>query len=302
VGDDGGARHPDPYHEDRFSESGPGELLVPDDLLDRAETLRVEDAHPIEKDLVEVRAPGHLPQRLDLDTGRAHVQQEVGDPRMLGNARISAGQQDPEVRVVGARAPGLLSRHHPFVTVPHGACTECREVGAGPGLAEELAPDLFAAQHGGQVARLLLGAAVGDDGGARHPDPYDEDRFSEPGPGELLVPDDLLDRAETLAPILLWPQDRRPALGLEGALPLAIASDELLLVARLVVDVPEVFGDVLLEEGAGAGAERGFGFGVAKVHGAPLRPGTGGVENLEHVSKISQHGAIATVFVASDQK
>ena len=71
-------------------------------------------------------------------------------PRCLGRSWIGAGQQDPHVGVVGARAPHLLAVDHPLVAVALGPGRQAGQVGAGARLAEQLAPHLVAPQHGGR--------------------------------------------------------------------------------------------------------------------------------------------------------
>ena len=59
---------------------------------------------------------------------------------MLGLVRIGAGQQHAEVGGVGAGVPHLLPIDHPFVAIGDGAGADTGQVGAGTGLAEQLAP------------------------------------------------------------------------------------------------------------------------------------------------------------------
>ena len=73
-------------------------------------------------------------------------------PRCFGLIGVGAGEQDAPVAEVGAGRPHLLPVDDPLVAVAHGTGRQPREVGAGAGLAEQLAPDLVAAQHRRQVA------------------------------------------------------------------------------------------------------------------------------------------------------
>ena len=115
------------------------------------------------------------------------------------------------------------------------------QVRAGGRLAEQLAPDLVAVEHRAEVARLLLVAAVGDQARAEHADADDVEDARDAGAAELLVDDDLLDRAQTLAAELLRPGDAgQPALG-ELALPRAARGQ-----------VSGVFGPARVERTSGA--------------------------------------------------
>jgi hypothetical protein len=94
-----------------------------------------------------------------------------------------------------------------------------RAVRPGGGLGEELAPDLVPVEHRPQVTGLLLLAAVGDQARAEH---ADADHVEDPGDarlGDLLVGDDLLDRAQALAAEVLGPGDAGQAALRELPLP-----------------------------------------------------------------------------------
>ena len=120
-----------------------------------------------EEDLVEFGFAGDLEQRPHLDPGRLHVDQERGHPLVLGDIGVGARHDEAEGRDVRQRRPDLLPVEHPLLTVTLGPGREPGHVGPGPGLAEELAPDLLAGEEGAQVALLLLGRPVGGDGRAR---------------------------------------------------------------------------------------------------------------------------------------
>ena len=84
---------------------------------------------------------------------------------MLGDRRVGPGDQDAVAGDVRARGPNLLTVHHPLVAVTFGPGLQPCQVGAGPGLGEQLAPDLTRYDPR-QEAGLLLRGGVGDDGGA----------------------------------------------------------------------------------------------------------------------------------------
>ena len=80
--------------------------------------------------------------------GRAHVDQEHRDAHLLLDLGIGAGEQQAVVGGgVGVAVPDLLPVHDVAVAVAHGAGLERREVGAGFGLGEALAPDHVAGRH-----------------------------------------------------------------------------------------------------------------------------------------------------------
>ena len=103
--------------------------------------------------------------------GRGHVADEVGDALVLGHARVGAGEQDRPPRLVRHRGPDLLTGDDPVVAVAHRAGAERGEVGAGAGLAEELAPHLLAGPQRTQPAPPLLVGAVAQDRRRRHAEP-----------------------------------------------------------------------------------------------------------------------------------
>ncbi len=129
--------------------------------------VRGRDAHVVEEDLVEVVGPAGLAQRAHVDAGRTHVDDEVRDAPVLRGVEVGAGEQDGPVGRPGAGVPHLLAVDHPLVAVAHGAGAQRREVGAGAGLAVELAPDLLAADDLVEVVGALLLGAVGHQGRAR---------------------------------------------------------------------------------------------------------------------------------------
>ena len=89
-------------------------------------------------------------------------------PLCLGTSGLVRATMQPERGDVGQRRPHLLAVEHPLVAVALGPGRQAGHVGAGAGLAEELAPDLLVREERPQVALLLLGRAVGDDGGRAH--------------------------------------------------------------------------------------------------------------------------------------
>ena len=130
---------------------------------------------------------------------------------MLRDVGVGAGDQDSPLGVVRTRGPDLLAVHDPLVAVPLGAGPKPCQVGAGGRLAEQLAPDLRAAQHLRQPARLLLVCAVRHQRRPRHAEPDGEDVRRHVEARLLLTPDHGLDGRGLAAPVLPRPGDARPA-------------------------------------------------------------------------------------------
>ena len=143
--------------------------------------------------------------------GESIVHQEAGDAAVLGHVRVGAGQQDPPVGVVRRRGPHLLTGDDPLVAVEDRPGRQPGEVGAGTGLAEELAPDVVRVR--GSAARnsrlLVLGAPL-DDGRAGH-----ADADAEHVPGHVVAlllggEDAREQRRQAHAAVLDGPVRRRP--------------------------------------------------------------------------------------------
>ena len=124
-------------------------------LVDLTEAVGVGHHHVAQEDLVEVRAPGHLPQRADFDTGRVHVDHEGGEVP-VPRPRCGPRQEQADVGEVGPGGPHLLAVDHPLVTAPLRLGGDRGEVGSRARLAEELATDGVAAVDGAQPALLGL--------------------------------------------------------------------------------------------------------------------------------------------------
>ena len=131
---------------------------------------------------------------------------------MLGTAAIGPDKQFLVVREHREAGPDLLPGDHEVVTGNLGPSGQRGQVGSGPRLGEPLAPDVLAAQDAGQVKGLLLLAGAGDQRRSRVVE-ADEGRVDrgQPGLGVLLVPDQLLQRGEPAAAVLLRPRDPGPA-------------------------------------------------------------------------------------------
>ena len=233
------------------------------------------DAHAREEHLVEVGDAGDLAQRPHVDAGRLHVDDEVRDAAVLRLLGIGARDQDPPVGVLRVRVPHLLPVDDPLVAVAHRTRAERGEVGAGTGLAEQLAPQLVAAQHRVEVALLLLGRAVHHERGRDHADPDGEHAGLHVELRLFLRVDRLLDAGAAAAAELLGPRDAGPPVVVQHVLPLAAALEVVVHPVRVVTiqlvdarDTGRLVLRVLFEERARFGAERGFLGRVADVHQA----------------------------------
>ena len=127
----------------------------------------VGHAHVGQVHLVELGLAGDLAQRPHLDAGRVHVEREVGEAAVLRDVGVGAGHEHPAVGHVGERVPHLLAVDDPLVAVAHGTGRERREVAAGAGLAEQLAPDLLAGEQRAEQPGLRVRARVARRSSAR---------------------------------------------------------------------------------------------------------------------------------------
>src|SRR5204862_6746311 len=93
------------------------------------------------------------------DTGLTHLESEVADTTVFGKIGIGARDQHAEVAELRRRRPDLLTVDHELVAVAFRAALQAREVGARPGLAEELTPRVLPGEDAPQPGVLLLAAA-----------------------------------------------------------------------------------------------------------------------------------------------
>ena len=216
----------------------------------------------VEEDLVEVRLAGDLAQRPDRHALGVHRDDEHGQALVLGQLGVGAREQQAEGRVLRVRRPHLLAGEAPgAVLLLPGARLDAGEVGARGGLGEHLAPDLVGVEHRAEVALLLLLVAVRDQRRAEHADADDVEDPGHAGAADLLVDDDLVERAEALAAVLGRPRDGRPARPRRACAATARRARDIVAVGRLRL--------VLVEPGAHLGAVLGQLGGVVQVHGEP---------------------------------
>jgi hypothetical protein len=150
-----------------------------------------------------------------------------------------------------------------------GTRLDAREVRAGGGLAEELAPHLVGVEHRPEVALLLLVAAVRDE---RRPEHADADDVEDPGTPARPISWEMITCSIGPRP---WPPNSfghvrpaRPALG-ELPLPHAARGDHLVLVGDGIRALDDGrLGLVLLEPGTHRLTELRLFRTVVEVHGS----------------------------------
>ncbi len=202
------------------------------------------------------------------DARRLHVDDERGDALVLLGVGIRAAHDLAVVGVLRARRPDLLAVDEPLVAVARGGGRERRDIGAGAGLAEELRPDLLAAEQLGEVALLLRGVTDRAQRRRDHAEADDERLVRDRKARFFLAEDDLLDRRAVAAAELGLPGDaREPGVELQrlpalGPFEVVAAADLHVVLGRLADDLR----GVLLEPGAELVAPRGFFGGVVEVH------------------------------------
>lgn len=89
-------------------------------VVRQADQVLARNADVIEGHLAEVTAAGHVLDRLDLDAGRPHVNDDLGEPLVSRHVGIGPGDQVAPVGCGRPRGPDLASPHHPIVAIRHG--------------------------------------------------------------------------------------------------------------------------------------------------------------------------------------
>ena len=170
----------------------------------------------VEEHLVEILVPGDLTQWPDLDTGRAHIDQEVGDALVFRSVGIGPGQAHAPVRLVRCRGPHLLAVEIPTTLSPNGFGAKRGQVRTRARLTEQLAPDQLTAQRRGHEMVDLFGRTVLEDG--RHRPPADDQiRARDTDGGEFLIDEQLLGR-RGLTAVRLGPMRREQSVAGHGNL------------------------------------------------------------------------------------
>ena len=189
-------------------------------------------AGTVEEHLVELRGPGELGDRTDVDPGLVHGHEQVGEPLVTDRTGLGATDHEAPVGLVGEGGPHLLAGDHPLVPVQFGPGLDVGQVAPGVGLGVALAPQLGPGQDRGQEAGPLCGGAVLDEGRADQPLAQDTDPTRGACPDVLLVEDDLVGDGRPPAPVLDRPADAGPPVGGQHVLPLEAGLEPERLVAR----------------------------------------------------------------------
>src|SRR4051794_351898 len=208
----------------------PAVALAADDVL-------VRDPSLLDEELVELRLAGYLAQRPDLHRLLLHIHDEVGEALVLGGVEVGARDEHAPLRLVRERGPDLLPGHDPLAVRLHGLRLERREVGAGLGLGEALAPDLVGGEDRLEEALLLLLGAVRDHDRAAHHEAEHVRGHRRPRAHHLLVEERLLDQRGAAAAVLLGPRQSGVARVVQLVLPLAAEPERVNVARRLLTRV-----------------------------------------------------------------
>src|SRR5262249_16476420 len=141
-------------------------------LADLADEVLLRHPSVLEEDFTELALASDLPQRSHGHAGRVELAEDERDAAVTVLRIRAAKYEDP----VGPRSEGgphLLSVQHEVIAVDRGGSLERREVAAGPGLAEALAPDLVPGEHRRKEPAALRFAAVVDQGRPEQADAED---------------------------------------------------------------------------------------------------------------------------------
>ena len=88
----------------------------------RSQNVDGRDLHVMEKDLGEFRLAGHLAERPHLDAGTLHVDEDVGQSRVLLGRGVTPRQQRAPIRDPAVAGPDLLPINKVVVAFELRAC------------------------------------------------------------------------------------------------------------------------------------------------------------------------------------
>ena len=167
--------------------------------VDRPDHVVVGDEHVVEEHLVELRAARRHLQRAHLDALGLHVDDHRGDAVVLRHVGVGAHRGEPALGDVGPARPHLLPVDEPAAVDTRAARLDAGGVGAGVGLAEQLAPDdVLVERRAHPPGDLVVGGVL--DEGEDHPAGDAVRRALDAGRVELLLDDELLDGAGVATP------------------------------------------------------------------------------------------------------
>src|SRR5262249_16061766 len=124
-------------------------------LIDFAQDTALGHAHLIEKDLIKLWIPGHLHQRPNSDAWALHIQEKTGKPSVLMDIRISTGEQQTPVGIMGITGPDLRARDDKIIAILDSPRGQPRQVAPCAWFGEALAPDFFCTEDVAQITRPL---------------------------------------------------------------------------------------------------------------------------------------------------
>src|SRR5207245_1302888 len=194
-------------------------------LADLTDQVLARHARVLEEDLAELALAGDLAERAHADARRVELHEEEGDAA-VAVLRVGAREDEDPVGRRAEGGPHLRAVQHEGVAVEPRRGLERGEVAARPRLAEALAPDLVAREHGRDEAAALRLAAVVDERGAEEPDAEDVENGWRVGARQLGLHDRLLDLGAAAAAPLLGPVHAEVAGLIELLLPGAAQLDQ----------------------------------------------------------------------------
>ena len=153
-----------------------------------------DDRAAVELDAVQVHrselvVAGHRRQGMDAHAGPPHVDDEGSEAAVALREVARPREEQAVAGELRPRAPHLLARHRPPVARRYRPCAQGREVGAGIGFAEELAPDLVGARHGREQRGESIGLGVAHEGRGHDVGGDEVDDLGGAGPPELVADD-----------------------------------------------------------------------------------------------------------------
>ena len=155
-----------------------------------------------------------------VDPGVGHVDDQRGDALLRARRiRLGAGQAQAPGGELRVRSPDLATGDRVATVDRRGTGRQRRQVAAGVGLAEELAPDLLGREDRRQVPQALVLGAVRQQRGADQVDPDPVDRLRSLRTGVLALVERDLHRRRPPTAVGLGPVHTDPAVGRQRGLP-----------------------------------------------------------------------------------
>ena len=195
-----------------------------------ADHVRGRNTRAVEQHLPElVRDAVDHAQRPLLDAGLVHRDRERGESLVLRHVGVGPREEQAPIGHVGVARPDLVAVDHVLVAVARRGRAQRREVGAGIGLAEALAPTFAPADQSGKVALLDRVAPVRRD--ALHEIAEARTRRRARG-RDLFVEDDVEHRRQVVTAEARRPAQPEEARVEERGVPLGLARPVLVVGRR----------------------------------------------------------------------